>query len=219
MDDTVPDLADQAEVAGAVVRTGYDALSWLYRGDDDFPEEYAAWIEELRARIPGRARVLDLGCGCGIPVARELAAAGHDVTGVDLSQVQVERARTLVPDGTFVCADMTELDLADGCYDAIVCLYALIHVPLDRQPALLASIARWLAPGGWLLLTAGWRSWTGSEDGWLGGPAAMWWSHADVDTYRRWLTEAGLVIRAEAYVPEDESGHSLFWAQQEAGAT
>jgi len=39
-----------------------------------------------------RARVLDLGCGNGVPVAKALAVGGHDVTGVDLSAVQVERA-------------------------------------------------------------------------------------------------------------------------------
>ena len=218
MDDSAPTSVDPAEVAREVVRTGYDALSLLYRTDDEFPAEYVGGIAELRALLPHGARVLDLGCGCGIPVSRELAAAGHEVTGVDLSEVQVARARSLVPDGTFICADMSELDLASGSYDAIVCLYALIHVPLDRQPALLASITRWLAPGGWFLVTAGWSSWTGSQDGWLGGSATMWWSHADVDTYRHWLTEAGLVIRTEAYVPEDDSGHSLFWAQN-AGAT
>ena len=217
MDEPTLSPADHAQIALDIVRSGYDALSLLYRADDEFPDGYAEWLDELGALLPGRSRVLDL--GCGIPVSRELAAAGHDVTGVDLSEVQVERAQALVPDATFLRADMTDLDLPAGSQDAVVCLYSLIHVPLDRQQALLASIARWLVPGGWLLLTAGWRSWTGSEDGWLGGPARMWWSHADVGTYRRWLTEAGLVIRREAYVPEDDSGHSLFWAQRCAGAT
>ena len=33
---------------------------------------------------------------------------------------------------------------------------------------------------------------TGTEDRWLGGPAAMWWSQADSATYRGWLEQAGV---------------------------
>jgi hypothetical protein len=33
--------------------------------------------------------------------------------------------------------------------DAVVCLYALIHMPLDAQPGLLRRAADWLRPAGW----------------------------------------------------------------------
>jgi hypothetical protein len=46
----------------------------------------------------------------------------------------------------------------------------------------------------------------------------MWWSHAGVDTYRAWLVDAGLAVRGEAFVPEDDGGHSLFWAQKPTDA-
>ncbi len=61
-------------------------------------------------------------------------------------------------------------------------------------------------------MTAGWTEWTGSDEGWLGGPAVMWWSHADVDTYEGWLVDAGLTIETVEHVPEGDGGHSLFWA-------
>lgn len=168
----------------------------------------------LRERLPGRARVLDLGCGNGVPVAKVRAGAGHDVTGVDLSDVQVERARRLVPAATFRRADATEVTFPDGSFDAVVCLYALIHMPLDRQPPLIGRIAGWLRPGGWLLATTGAAAWTGAEEGWLGGDAGMWWSHADAATYRAWITAAGLRVASEAFVPEGGSGHQLFWARR-----
>jgi hypothetical protein len=68
-------------------------------------------------------------------------------------------------------------------------------------------------------MTAGWTDWTGSEEGWLGGPGVMWWSHADVETYRRWLVDAGLTIETVEFVPEGEGGHSLFWATGEQTTT
>jgi SAM-dependent methyltransferase len=88
-----------------VVRRGYDALSYRYRGDTEEPEHYATWLARLRERVPAGGAVLDLGCGCGVPLARDLAAGGYEVTGVDLSAVQVERARRLVPVGRFLHAD------------------------------------------------------------------------------------------------------------------
>jgi hypothetical protein len=44
----------------------------------------------------------------------------------------------------------------------------------------------------------------------------MWWSHADAATYRSWLHQAGLTITAQQFIAEDTSGHTLFWAQQQA---
>jgi SAM-dependent methyltransferase len=199
-----------------LVRSGYNAISRAYRGDDDPAPEYDAWLALLQERIPRRGKVLDIGCGCGIPVARRLAAAGHQVTGVDISDVQIERARQLVPGAVFLRGDATEAGFPPGTFDAVVCLYALIHMPLDRQPRLLRDIARWLRPGGWLLATTGQDAWTGTEDNWLGGPATMWWSHADAGSYRTWLGQAGLEVTGQMFVPEGDSGHALFWAQRKA---
>lgn len=197
-----------------LVQQGYDHLSHRYRGDHDDPGEYAPWLVRLQHRLPAHARVLDLGCGCGIPVAKTLADNGHEVTGVDLSEVQINRARDLVPQAVFLHADASNVAFPDRTFDAIVCLYALIHMPLDTQPQLLRRIATWLRPGGWLLATTGAQEWTGTQDRWLGGTATMWWSHADAATYRDWITQAGLNIDSEQFVPEGDSGHQLFWAHR-----
>ncbi|MEU8410145.1 class I SAM-dependent methyltransferase [Micromonospora sp. NPDC048842] len=79
-----------------MVRRGYDALSYHYRSDDADDGQYAPWLAGLHQRLPASAAILDLGCGCGVPVARSLANAGHRVTGVDISEVQIERARPLL---------------------------------------------------------------------------------------------------------------------------
>src|SRR5260370_1419005 len=70
-----------------------------------------------------------------------------------------------------------------------------------------------LRPGGLFIATTGYWAWTGVEEKGLGGGAAMWWSHADVDTYRSWIARAGLSIEREDFVPEGDGGHALFWAQ------
>jgi 2-polyprenyl-3-methyl-5-hydroxy-6-metoxy-1,4-benzoquinol methylase len=200
-----------------VVRRGYDAVSERYRADDARPRQYGEWITELQSRLPAHARVLDAGCGCGVPIAQELAGAGHRVTGVDVSDVQIERATRLVPTARFVRADITTVRWPPGSFDAIVALYSLIHVPIEAQAGLIADFANWLDDDGILLLIAGSRAWTGAEAGWLGTQATMWWSHADAATYRDWITTSGLRILDEQYIPEGDNGHALFWAQRDSG--
>jgi SAM-dependent methyltransferase len=196
------------------VRRGYDAVSERYDQWSDGDSKYSAWLTELRERLPAGAAVLDLGCGSGLPVARDLTAAGRHVTGVDISEVQIRRARELVPAAEFLRADVSSVGFEPESFDAVVSFFALIHLPLDEQPGLLGRIAGWLRPGGLFVATVGHAAWTGYEDNWLDGGAPMWWSHADAATYRSWIAQAGLVIEREEFVPEDDGGHALFWASR-----
>jgi 2-polyprenyl-3-methyl-5-hydroxy-6-metoxy-1,4-benzoquinol methylase len=211
--DEPDDAGDQTEL----VRRGYDTLSYRYRADDATPGNYAPWLKQLQARLSPASRILDLGCGCGVPVARTLAAAGHQVTGVDISGVQLARARKLVPTAAFIQADATRVEFGPESFHSVISLYALIHMPLSAQPDLLRRAAGWLRPAGWLLAITGQGAWTGTEDGWLGGTAPMWWSQAGAADYRGWLEDAGLRIVEQAFVPEGDGGHALFWARKPAG--
>jgi SAM-dependent methyltransferase len=154
-----------------------------------------------------------------VPVARELARR-HAVTGVDLSPVQVERARALVPGARFVCADMTEAAFPPASFDAVVAFYSLINVPLSRQAALIARIAGWLAPGGWLLATVGREARTGIERDFRGvAGVTMFWSYGDLAQYRAWFAAAGLAIEEEGMQPRDgDPGFAMLLARREGGA-
>ncbi|MGY1832116.1 class I SAM-dependent methyltransferase [Geodermatophilus sp. SYSU D01180] len=71
------------------------------------------------AMLPRRSRVLDAGCGPG-RVGGHLAAAGHDVVGVDVDPVLVAAAREDHPGARWLVGDLAALDLPDR-FDAIVC--------------------------------------------------------------------------------------------------
>lgn len=195
-----------------VVRRGYDALSVRYDEAYGGETKYGDWLDEILGRLAKASRILDLGCGSGVPTARTLAAAGHQVTGVDISEVQVRRARTQVPAATFIHADATRLELPAAAFDAVLSFYALIHIPLDEQRPLLNRIAEWVRPGGLFVATVGAAAWTGSEENWLGGDVPMWWSQADPGTTRAWIERAGFRVEREEYVPEGASGHTLLWS-------
>jgi 2-polyprenyl-6-hydroxyphenyl methylase/3-demethylubiquinone-9 3-methyltransferase len=108
----------------------------------------------------GGRLVLDAGCGGGL-VARELAAAGAEVVGVDRSLGSLGVARRAVgrrgpgnPEGvprlvgSFRPAQghLERLPFADGSFGAVVAADVLEHVP--DLPAAVAELARVLAPGG-----------------------------------------------------------------------
>jgi cyclopropane fatty-acyl-phospholipid synthase-like methyltransferase len=202
-----------------IVREGYDRVSGAYREDDYHAGDdpcYGHCVGLLLSHLTEGSRILDLGCGCGVPVARDLALR-YDVTGVDISPVQIGRARSLVPTAKFICADMTTLDNLVGAFDAIISLYAIIHVPLEEQLELFARMASWLKPGGWLLCTVGHHAWTGTEEDWLGvSGGKMYWSHSDQRTYEDWLAGLGFHTEALIFIPEGESGHAAFLAQKDA---
>jgi SAM-dependent methyltransferase len=202
----------------ALVRRGYDTISLTYRSDDgaaasssaDDVSRYAGWVAELNQRLPHGARVVDLGCGAGIPATRELAGNGLQVLGVDFSAVQLRRARALVPEARLVQADMTAFSLRPASVDAVVSFYALIHVPLADQQALFPHVRDWIRTGGYFLAIVGAGKWTGTER-YLG--ADMFWDHADTGTCLRWLSAARLTPIWARYIPEGSSGHSLILAQ------
>lgn len=199
-----------------IVREGYDKLSYDYRADStpDNYAHYAEWIQLLVDRLPHRASILDIGCGCGLP-ATKLLAEHFDITGIDFSEVQIERAKELVPSARFLCGDISELDFPPESYDAIVSFYAIIHTPLEEHTKLFANIARWLRPSGFFLATVGHDAWTGAEDAYLDVPGGkMAWSHADEATNVRWLKDVGLHVHWTRFIPEGDSGHTLVLAQK-----
>jgi SAM-dependent methyltransferase len=196
------------------VQSGYDLVSMAYRGDDECPPHYEEWLAVLMASLRPGSAVLDLGCGCGVPVAASLSPH-FAVTGVDLSEGQIRRARALVPDATFIRDDMTRIDFPPSSFSGIVALYSIIHVPLAEQPALISRLGSWLADGGLFLGTVGYRAWTGTEEDWLGVRGArMYWSHARQETYLNWLQSSGLEPQSAHVVPEGDGGHTLVVARK-----
>jgi SAM-dependent methyltransferase len=204
--------------ARAIVIDGYAKASHAYRGDAFELEgsRYAHWLRRFADRLPAGGAVLDLGCGNGVPVARELAGR-FAVTGVDLSSVQVERARVLVPGARFVCADMATVEFPPASFAGVAAFYSIINVPVDEHASLLARIAGWLAPGGHLLATVGRDAWTGVEDNWRGvAGARMYYSQASVHDYRAWFAAAGLTMVEEGREPRDGNpGYAVLIARRD----
>lgn len=135
--------------------TDYTNIDWndVYSDADqhDLPpldEHVQSVAAEL---IPGRA--LDLGCGMG-QNSVWLAANGWTVTGLDISENAIRRARgdavAADVDVTFIVGDASEWEPVDQ-YDLVVSTYAL--PPLEKRTNALRNAVSAVAPGGTLLIT------------------------------------------------------------------
>ncbi|MFF3412458.1 class I SAM-dependent DNA methyltransferase [Streptomyces sp. NPDC002742] len=162
----------------------FDAIGDRY--DEAFPhkEGQVTAGEWLIGSLGAGSRVLDLGCGTGVPTSRQMTDAGFEVVGVDLSAGMVKLASTYVPDAAF-----QQLDLADlrpggprdlGRFDAVAAFFSLLMLPREEIPLALLTIRHLLVPGGLFVLSM---------------------VEADVDDFS--IPFLGNTIRVSGYLRED----------------
>lgn len=129
--------------------------------DEDAPLDVAALrLTDMvidRLRVDEAHHVLDVGCGIGGPALRTARRTGARVTGITVSEAQIDQAKALAQDVDlagrleFRLADALNLPFPDGSFDAVFALESMMHMPDRRQ--VLGEISRVLRPGGRLVLT------------------------------------------------------------------
>jgi len=121
----------------------YDGLADWY--DEEFqpaPLEGDAWQVVKPLIGEGSGKLLDLGCGTGAYSAA-LAELGWTVTGVDVSEDMLRRARER--EVSVVRSDATRLPFEDASFDAAVSVFT--HSDFDDFPAAVCEVARLLKDG------------------------------------------------------------------------
>jgi cyclopropane fatty-acyl-phospholipid synthase-like methyltransferase len=173
----------------SLVRDGYNRCANAYTAAR---QESPKHLHLLTDRLTNGSRILDIGCGAGIPITRQLAQ-DHDITGVDISPVQIELAQRNIPHARFLCADIMTLDFGEAAFDAITSFYAIFHLPREEHAELFTRIRRWLAPGGYLMCTVVTDDEPAyTEDDFFG--TTMYWSNFGRDHYRQLLQRLGFEI-------------------------
>lgn len=127
----------------------FDAIGERY--DDAFPHKSAQiiatqWVIDHLS--PG-ARVLDVGCGTGVPTAGMMVESGLDVIGIDVSAEMLRLARSNVPTARFVAMDVMELDSTLGDFDAAVAFFSLLMLRRADIPGVIRRIRGLIRPDGY----------------------------------------------------------------------
>ncbi len=192
------------------VKAGYNKIAERYLSTRTTDSEDVRLLGDFIELLSSDAKILDAGCGAGIPVSKILAEH-FDVTGVDFSEAQIELAKKNVPNAKFICEDMTKLNFPDDTLDGICSYYAIIHIPREEHQPLLANFHRMLKTGGIVLLCLGAQNLVDDiDENYLG--TRMYWSHYDSATYLKLLKEIGFAIMWARYVKDStcEGARHLF---------
>jgi uncharacterized protein len=149
-------ISSGAELRDQQVRSSYDAVAGAYAEhlvDELRDLPFERWLLDRVVEHAAGGPVVDVGSGPG-HVTAYLADAGADASGIDLSPAMVEEARRRFPGRSFEVSDLRRLTrpAASSGWSAVLGWYSLIHLAASELPAAVASLARPLAPGGWLVL-------------------------------------------------------------------
>jgi ArsR family transcriptional regulator len=140
--------------------------------------------------IPEKLKVADIGTGTGI-LARELAALGVHVIGVDHSPRMLDAARGHLSKQEeelveFRSGDAADLPLEDGEVDAAMAHMALQYVASPSDVVL--EMTRIVKPGGWVILV----DFLEHDLPWLKEELGVQWQGFSLERVRDWFSKAGL---------------------------
>jgi SAM-dependent methyltransferase len=148
-----------------------DERHWWYRAR----REILSTLIQRKLRLPGDARILEIGCGTGHNLQMLERFGSAEGIEIDPAARAVAEARLGRPIGSAPLPELTGVE--DGAYDLVAILDVLEHVEEDR--AALESIARKLKPGGRILIAVPAHPW-------------MWSAHDEVNHHKRRYTKKAL---------------------------
>ena len=171
----------------------YDQIAEWYVAARN-PEVGVPDLTAFARRLPADARVLDLGCGDGVPISQFLTREGFDVVGLDSSPEMIARYRANFPGVPARCERVEEATFAAESFEAVVAWGVLFHLSEADQGAVIRKVSEWLRPGGRLLFTSG--DVEDTSEGEMDGVSFRYTS-LGVSGYRDVVERAGMHLEAE----------------------
>ncbi len=193
-----------------IVREGYNKIAEKYLKKRLEKSVKMDLVVEFSSMIKLGGRILDAGCGAGLPFTKYLSEY-FEVIGIDISEKQIELAKKNAPNAQLLVKDMTELDFPENFFEGIFANYSIIHVPEEEHFDLFRNFYRMLKPNGIAMFSLHSTDDPGSlnpnffED-------KMFWSGYDAETNLRILQEIGFDIIWSKIVDDSlgEEGKHLF---------
>lgn len=147
------------DIGSGINRGSYDAIAAEWdAARTSFHGSERRYLDRMLEGLPAHARILDLGCGTGRPMAEYLLERGHRITGVDQSEALLAIARSRFPEGEWIHSRIEDFPVdgdRSGGYHGAIAWDSLFHIERERHASILENVHRALISGGWLMLTAG----------------------------------------------------------------
>lgn len=182
-----------------------------------------SWLDRFCEKLSNNAKVLDLGCGSGVPIARYLIKKGCAITGVDSSEVMLEMAQQnfsveKYPNHRWILGDMRNVQLnenvsynTDSIFDGILAWDSFFHLTADDQRQMFTQFQRISKIGTMLMFTSGPSD--GEAIGEMFGEA-LYHASLSPDEYRQLLAQHGFQVLEMVANDADCAGHTVCLAQR-----
>lgn len=126
------------------------AISFTGMKVDLFTRIKVDYFEDILRKKVGDLRhcdVVDIGCGVGLyhPLLQPKVSS---LTGIDVSQASIERAREYNREVEYACYDGHTLPCETGRFDAAMAICVMHHVPEKSWQRVINEMARVVRPGG-----------------------------------------------------------------------
>ncbi|KAF2210738.1 hypothetical protein CERZMDRAFT_44769 [Cercospora zeae-maydis SCOH1-5] len=170
----------------------YDHVAeWYLDWANSSPSPRQRYTERVlhNAKSVSKPRILELGCGPGVPITKMLLDRGAEVVANDISATQIRMAKERCPGATFIAGDMSELAFEPGSFDGVTCFYAIFHLPREDQKTMLANIHSWLRPGAMLVFNTAEVDEEEIHGEMMGH--GMFWSSFDAEGNQKMVEDAG----------------------------
>ena len=112
------------------------------------------YIHFIQKNIPTHGKILDVGCGTGVPIAQFFIDHGYCVTGIDASIKMIERCKKQFPNQQWILSDMRTF-ISDEEFDLVIAWHSFFHLPHDDQRTTLKLFTTFLEKNGLLVFTSG----------------------------------------------------------------
>lgn len=192
-----------------IVKEGYEKGGYAghFRTSSKPNKMEKKFLDRLAGFVPEGAKILDLGCGIGIPFDKYLVDKGLKVTGIDVVHKHIEQAKKNIPNATFIEGDFSKMDFGGEHFYAIIAFYSIFHIPREEQQDLFKKMYDLLKDEGVVLMTLATGESDSVEKDWCGAPMA--WSSYGPPRYKAMIAQANFKIVESEYEgqPGDKEHH------------
>ena len=115
---------------------------------------YLIVLNKIINKLPKNSKILDAGCGAGIPVSKFLSKR-FKVIGIDISSMMLKLAKKNVPSAKFKRISLTKIKFKPQTFDLICNFFSLFHVKKEKIPRVLKRFYKSLRNNGYLIIALG----------------------------------------------------------------
>ncbi len=193
-----------------IVQKGYNSIAKEYH-HKRYIFSRKEELKHFASLLPKKAKILDAGCGSGIPVSKFLVNKGFHVIGVDISESMLKLARKNVPKAKFVKESMTDLKFSKSFFDGITAFYSIIHVPREKHIKVFKTFYRILKPKGVILISLCPDEWEGIAN--FHGEK-MFWSYYAPKKSLKIIKDVGFNVLLDRVIEDGNEKHYWIIAQK-----